>query len=463
MERIAAHKKFTCRQLAKKFFAPLASHAIVSLQERGAMVNEFNSQLYENVVPWLFEKTNEFLIDEEIHEKNADKLLKDAMKIEQFGHRYMIEKEHKRQEDQRVQAEEAYKLKLYEKEQRKLEKERCRKEEELRKLKEDINEKFVKAGESVEGIASQEISTPNSDMMSKNIIGAVGGPFVQIALVLSVLKDKEEEEFDDFYTKKNIAQFLIFYVISNMKPEQLTVLIGRHIENFMQESDLTVDDITKLTGSKAKAFRELMKDRENGMLNANFRYIDSIAKEIGLNPNVYQMVHDVLADIISRKPKAKPGVETKQDQFLKKIKISTVPEDLTEEEENCKAIIKIKIPMIEKKEEGSDEDSEDKSEKSGNHNEGEEKKKGTIMVEAPLEDKVQLINPRGAEYNIMVLHQAGARVFRKEIVSNLKKLMPIFEDIDVDEISTSVETLATCLEEKWISNYDYPVFDYEMN
>jgi len=85
------------------------------------------------------------------------------------------------------------------------------------------------------------------------------------------------------------------------------------------------------------------------------------------------------------------------------------------------------------------------------------------MVEAPFEDKVQLINPRGAEYNIMVLHQAGARVFRKEIVSNLKKLMPIFEDIDVDEISTSVEALAKSLEEKWISNYDYPVFDYEMN
>lgn len=298
------------------------------------MAGEFSSKLYEEIVPWLFEKTNEFLIDEEIHEKNTDKLLEDVMKIEKFGHRYMIEKEHKRQEDERVRAEEAYQQKLNDKEQRKLEREHNRKEEELRKLKEDINEKFIESGECVEGITSQEISTPDSDMMSKNIIGAVGGPFVQIAVVLSALKNREEEEFDDFYTKKNIAQFLIFYVILNMKPEEFTVQMGRHVEDFMKENNDTMEEITQLTGNKAKEFRELMKDRQNGMLNANFRYIDSIAKEIGLNSEVYQMVHDVLADIITRKPKAKPGVETKQDQFLKKIKVTTVPEDSPEENEN---------------------------------------------------------------------------------------------------------------------------------
>eukprot|EP00343_Euplotes_focardii_P001162 CAMPEP_0205800790 /NCGR_PEP_ID=MMETSP0205-20121125/2565_1 /ASSEMBLY_ACC=CAM_ASM_000278 /TAXON_ID=36767 /ORGANISM="Euplotes focardii, Strain TN1" /LENGTH=103 /DNA_ID=CAMNT_0053064463 /DNA_START=42 /DNA_END=350 /DNA_ORIENTATION=- len=103
--------------------------------------------------------------------------------------------------------------------------------------------------------------------------------------------------------------------------------------------------------------------------------------------------------------------------------------------------------MIEKKEEGSDEDSENKSERG----EGEEAepKKETKMVEAPLEDKVQLINPRGTDYNIMVLHQAGARLFRKEICQSLKRLMPVFEDIDVDEVSQASETLAKTLENKW--------------
>lgn len=116
--------------------------------------------------------------------------------------------------------------------------------------------------------------------------------------------------------------------------------------------------------------------------------------------------------------------------------------------------------MVEKKEEGSDEDSDDKSDNQG---EGEDKKKEPTMVEAPFEDKVCLINPKGADYNIMILHQSGARVYRKEIISNLKKIMPTFEDIDVDEISKETDELAKKLEDRWISHFDYPVFDFEMN
>uniref|UniRef100_A0A7S3KDM4 Uncharacterized protein n=1 Tax=Euplotes crassus TaxID=5936 RepID=A0A7S3KDM4_EUPCR len=461
LEKIAAHKKFTCRQLAKKFFAPLTSHAIVSLKERGAMIDSFNSQLQENVVPWLYEKVNEFMIDDELHEANNDKVLIDFMSIEMQGHRSMIEKEHKRLEDERILAEEAEKQRLNEKEQRRLERERRRKEEELRKLKEDIKERFVTSGEPVEGIVAQELSTPCADLISKSIIGAIGGPFAQIALVLSVLKDTQsEDEYEEFYSKKNVAQFLIFYAISHMKSEQFTVLMGKHIEAFMQETDQTMDDITKLTGPKAKAFRELMKDRTNGMLNAEFRYLFSIAEEIGINQEVFGMIHDVLADIITRKPKAKGGSETKQDQFLKKIKVATVPEEGTEDLDNCKAIVRIKIPMVEKKEEGSDEDSDDKSE---DQEEGEDKKKEPVMVESPIEDKVHLINPKGTDYNIMVLHQAGSRVFRKDILSSLKKIMPTFEDIEVDNVSKEVDELVQKLEEKWISRFEYPVFDFELN
>ena len=138
LERIAAHKKFTCRQVAKKFFAPLTSHALVSLKERGAMTNKFNSQLHEELVPWLFEKTNEFLIEDELENNNCDKILLDIMKIEQLGHRSMIDKEHQRLEDERIKAEKAHELKLYEKEKRRLNRQLIRREEELRKLKKTL-------------------------------------------------------------------------------------------------------------------------------------------------------------------------------------------------------------------------------------------------------------------------------------------------------------------------------------
>jgi hypothetical protein len=265
----------------------------------------------------------------------------------------------------------------------------------LRKLKEDIHQKFVQGGESVEGILTQELSTPNADFNSKPIIGAVGGPFVQIAVVLSTLKDKDVEEYDEFFNKKNIAQFIITYVIQAMKSDQFSVLMGKHIEEFMQDSNQTMEDVTKLTGAKAKQFRELMKDRDNGMLNEQCRYISRVANKVGVKEEVWNLVHDVLADVITRKPKAKEGVETKQDQFLKKIKISTPPTELSDIP--TKAIVKICIPMVEKKHEDS-EDSESEEE-------GEDqppKKKEVVLVEAPLEDKVQLVNPKGADYNIMV-------------------------------------------------------------
>lgn len=461
LEKIAAHKKFTCRQVAKKFFAPMTSHALVSLQERGAMVQDFDSKLSEQLVPWLYERTQEFLIDEDVHEHNHDKLLRDIMLIEQMGHKSMMEKEHKRLENKKIAADKAHQQKLYEKEQRRLERERKRKEEELRKLKEDIQEKFIKTGESVEGIVFQELSTPNADFIPKNIIGAVGGPFIQLAIVLSSLKGKEED-FEEFYNKKSIAQFLITYVISAMKPEQISILLGKHIEAFMEESDQTMEDFTKLNANKAKTFRDLMKDRERGMLNKHFRFVNSVAKDVGIDIEVFQMVHDVLADVLTRKPKAKEGVETKQDQFLKRVKLVTVPEEVKEDTENVKAIVKITIPMVEKKDDDSDEDSDEDNEAEGDEA-NKKKKKDVKLVEARIEDKVQLINPRGAEYNIMVLHQAGARLFRKEIASSLKKISPVFEDIDVEEVSVAAEAIAVNLEKKWISSHDLPVFDFEMN
>ena len=185
LEKIAAHKKYTCREVAKSFCSPLSTHVLTSLSVRGMMVPKLETEIHEQVVPWLYDKMFDFLIDEELHNSNTNELLKDSMTVDEHLHRSMIEKEHKRIEDERKEAERQLKQKLYEKEQRRLERERKRREEELRKLKEDIDEKFIKAGEQAEGIVFQEISTPNADFIGKKIIGAVGGPFVQIAIVLS--------------------------------------------------------------------------------------------------------------------------------------------------------------------------------------------------------------------------------------------------------------------------------------
>ena len=461
LEKIAAHKKFSCRQLAKRFFAPLTSHAIVSLCERGALIEPLESKMYEVIVPWLYDKTQEFLIEDELHNVNNDKLLKDVMKVEEVIHRSKITKEEKRLENERIAAEKLHQQKLYEKEQRRLERERKKREEELRKLKEDIHEKFIKISEPVEGIPFQEVCTPNADYQSKNIIGVVGGPFIQMAVVLTILKQKEGEEYEEFFNKKNIAQFLITYAISQMKPDSFSILLDRHLELFMEESEQTIADITKLAGNKAKAFRDIMKDRENGMLNRYFRFVNTICEEVGINRSVFDMIHDVLSDVITRKPKGKEGAATKQDQFLERIKIVTIPEESRDVEPKLGAVVRIRIPFVEQKDDGDEsEEGEEEGEEDG---EPKKNKKEPKYVEAQIEDKVQLVNPKGADYNVLVVHQAGGRIFRKEIVLSLKKLFPVFEDIDADEIVVASEKIADQLEQKWISTLNLPVFDFEIN
>ena len=465
LEKIAAHKKFSCRQLAKRFFAPMTSHSIVSLYERGALVDPFKSKMHEVLVPWLYQKTQEFLIDDEIHSANNDKLLQDVMRVEEVIHRSKIAKEEKRLENERIEAEKLHQQKLHEKEQRRLERERKKREEELRKLKEDIHEKFIKIIEPVDGIPFQEVCTPNADYQSKNIIGIVGGPFIHMAIVLTILKQKEGDEYEEFFNKKNIAQFLITYAISQMKPDQFSILLDRHLELFMEETEQPIMDITKLSGNKAKVFRDIVKDRDNGMLNRYFRYVNSVCEEVGINRGVFEMVHDVLADVITRKPKGKEGAVTKQDQFLERIKIVTIPEEFRDTEPKLNAVVRIRIPIVEQKDDADESDEAEDEAEQDDDGKGEPKKnkKEPKFVEAQLEDKVQLVNPRGADYSVLVVHQAGGRIFRKEVVLSLKKLFPVFEDVDADEIVAAADKIADQLEQKWISTLNLPVFDFEIN
>jgi hypothetical protein len=62
-----------------------------------------------------------------------------------------------------------------------------------------------------------------------------------------------------------------------------------------------------------------------------------------------------------------------------------------------------------------------------------------------------------------VLHQAGQRVFRKEIANCLKKLVPVFEDIEVDEVTKDAEEIGAKLEQRWIEDQNLPVFKFEIN
>lgn len=90
-----------------------------------------------------------------------------------------------------------------------------------------------------------------------------------------------------------------------------------------------------------------------------------------------------------------------------------------------------------------------------------------------IEDKVLLVNPIGESAKVMVFHQATQRLFRKDIVQQMKKNIKELANLDLDDIIAQVEEHAIQVESnfiKLISNETspdeaqrIPVFDFEIN
>ena len=74
-ERRAAHQKFVARQLAKKYLVGIRENAINALKDQGILVAPLNKVMEEDVMPWLLDKIDEFIQDEEHIEKNASQIL----------------------------------------------------------------------------------------------------------------------------------------------------------------------------------------------------------------------------------------------------------------------------------------------------------------------------------------------------------------------------------------------------
>jgi len=56
-----------------------------------------------------------------------------------------------------------------------------------------------------------------------------------------------------------------------------------------------------------------------------------------------------------------------------------------------------------------------------------------------IEDRVLCINPISDQSRIFVFHQAAQRLFRKDIVQQMKKNIKELDNIDLDEMIQQVE------------------------
>ena len=294
--------------------------------------------------------------------------------------------------------------------------------------------------------------------------------------MLSAFKQlKLTGESEELWKKKELLHWILNYVSSYMKNDVFTILLDQRIMTLLENNELTENDLIKVRKQVGESFREIVKDRENGMLNPMIRLLCKNAAEIGIDQELSYLIHDIFVDLALRKMKVNNSMYTKLEQFVEKLKISVFPEDWDQEDQKFKANIRIRIPMVEDKEEaeGDEEErdgssdagsvgkAEDKEEEKPEDQEEDENKEPTAMKEDKLEDKVILINPNGEEERIYVTHQYAGRLFREDIIKNVKKQANGFSEVDL--IEDKIEELAEKVERFWFDSNKLPIFDFEIN
>ena len=194
-----------------------------------------------------------------------------------------------------------------------------------------------------------------------------------------------------------------------------------------------------------------------------------------LDPEIFRMVYEGLFAIALKHPFSTEGNLAKLDNASSRIKMHVANEDLAAAPRDLKAIARVRIPMVEEKNEDEDDDErssrqDESASKAGVIDEKEEhksEKAEPVKVEAEIDDKVQVVNPVGDDYRIWVIHQAAPRYVRKEIMTFMKKVVKQFDELDIDEVVEKVEKVAGFFEDDFIkknaNDETLPCFDYEIN
>ena len=509
INRINAHQKYTSRQIAKKFLANVCPTTLQLLKDQGTLVEPLGVLLHEQIVPWLLDNTLKFLKEDDMIDENTEELVVESLNHPAKAHHETVEAENKRL----LELEREKKEKQMAKEERHRKRaeaaEAARKAEELRQLKEQIKEEFIDSADTKERILIHEVADTDGNLQNTPIIGMVGGHFTHLLIVISTIAKHYKEKAEDLLEIEAMTRFLVTYLSQNMKQDHMLIKMSRDVENYIKEKEIKMTAMGKTKEDKKKPFKEMLTDPESGMLNETLRYLIANAEEYDLDVETIKLVNQALIDIITKSPVKKEGNLAKLDPTIEKIKLTPVPEEVNPDELKFKAIARIRIPMEEEKDEEEEQEPVKKSrgknrskdldkskeldkskdlDKSLNKSkdtikskasaepskdgegakegegDNEDAKKEVKLKEAEIEDRVVLINPNSEDQNIHIIHQAAARILRKDIFESLVKFSKDLEEVDADEAARHSEGIANKLEEKFIyQNQHLPVFDYEIN
>ena len=202
-------------------------------------------------MPWIFEKTLNFLEEDQIVAINAEHQFNEGIMKPRADHRLAIINERKRKEaaeQARLDAiDQARVEKIARKEDRRVKRRLKAIEEMIAKVKKDVIEK----GDWKENVTSTELEQIHGNHRSNHpIVGAIGGSFMQIVQVVQAFfeafalsqadgeeNEKTVEKLRQFLTLDGLTTFLLNY-LKEVKFDNINLQISPLLVQFLQELKL---------------------------------------------------------------------------------------------------------------------------------------------------------------------------------------------------------------------------------
>jgi hypothetical protein len=159
-------------------------------------------------------------------------------------------------------------------------------------------------------------------------------------MILSVIKKQYGESVAEYFSAKHIEQFLNSYIGQSMKSEHFNVLITREAAAFITEQELPLNEAWKLEKDQLAELKLLE-------LNGSECLGHLKQAKFGFDEEVFEFVLKGVFNIVLKTPVSTEGNLSKLDNTVGRIKLQVSAED----EKPMRAIVRVRIPMTEEKDE----------------------------------------------------------------------------------------------------------------
>jgi hypothetical protein len=218
--------------------------------------------LEQNVFPWLTKKAAKFVLSIDETRKLPDELIASHLDQEEEIHRKTVEAERKRKEQKRLLQEQMERERQEEKQRRRAARLAAKKAAELRKLKEEINESFIKKGEPREGMLLQDMVEIDGNYQRQAMIGCLGGMLGQLIVCFSALSKMEQLRDVDILDPKVVQPFIFLYIDAKMRTDKVYLQVHKAFEDFLNslEKPLQLNEMRVMKEANYTKFRSIISD-----------------------------------------------------------------------------------------------------------------------------------------------------------------------------------------------------------